>query len=746
MKRTHIRTLFFTLALTLGLAVLPVSAAGDSLTGLTYRADPAQENTAVSIQTQSGARYLFLPANADLSALTLWFNGGDAKASANGKSVTVASGQPFDLASLYAAAPADGVYRVTLTRGRESVTLGVMVSDAIGSVYLTSADPGQDRQWVEQDKDNHKAKGQMVYLRPDGSTVYAGDLKQIKGRGNSTWDYPKKPYQIKLADKCDLLGAGEEPESTWVLLANYCDETLIHNSITYDLAQALGMAYTPHCEPVDLYYDGEYRGSYLLCEKTEVGDGRVAIDDLEGEIEKANPHVEDMDRLSTATAVNASGNTYQYVAGLTVPKDYSGGYLLEMDFEVRAKAEKSWFTTSAGSYVVVKSPEYMPQAAMSYISALYQAFEDAVMNGGVHPDTGKDYREYVDLDSLAQCFLLLELSQCGDAFQSSTYFYKPAGEEKLYAGPLWDFDSAYGSYDANFPVNATVAGRTTLGRALLKLPSFRDAVKAAYWELKPLVEGTLLSADPAAQTGALGSLGRYAQELAASQRMDHLLWPATTPNGYDNAITGLRNFLIERHNWYYNQVINWTGEPDILDAFVDVPAEAWYAGAVAYVLDNGLMNGVSQLRFHPNGTMTRAMAVTVLHRLAGEPPAETAANFPDVDPTLWYGPAVAWAAEKGVAQGFDGRFRPDDPITRQELVTILHRYGKTITPDLTAPEISGSYIDVGLVPAWAKEAFGWAIAAGVLTGNDDGTLNPQGLALRCQGAAMIQRFHETLNP
>ena len=562
MKRTHIRTLFFTLALTLGLAVLPASAAGDSLTGLTYRADPAQENTAVSIQTQSGARYLFLPANADLSALTLWFNGGDAKASANGKSVTVASGQPFDLASLYAAAPADGVYRVT-------VTLGIMVSDAIGSVYLTSADPGQDRQWVEQDKDNHKAKGQMVYLRPDGSTVYAGDLKQIKGRGNSTWDYPKKPYQIKLADKCDLLGAGEEPESTWVLLANYCDETLIHNSITYDLAQALGMAYTPHCEPVDLYYDGEYRGSYLLCEKTEVGDGRVAIDDLEGEIEKANPHVEDMDRLSTATAVNASGNTYQYVAGLTVPKDYSGGYLLEMDFEVRAKAEKSWFTTSAGSYVVVKSPEYMPQAAMSYISALYQAFEDAVMNGGVHPDTGKDYREYVDLDSLAQCFLLLELSQCGDAFQSSTYFYKPAGEEKLYAGPLWDFDSAYGSYDA---------------------------------------------------------------------------------------------------------------------------------------------------------------------------------NFPDVDPTLWYGPAVAWAAEKGVAQGFDGRFRPDDPITRQELVTILYRYGKTITPDLTAPEISGSYIDVGLVPAWAKEAFGWAIAAGVLTGNDDGTLNPQGLALRCQGAAMIQRFHETLNP
>lgn len=367
------------------------------------------------------------------------------------------------------------------------------------------------------------------------------------------------------------------------------------------------------------------------------------------------------------------------------------------------------------------------------------------MNGGVHPTTGKDYREYVDLESLAQCFLLLELTQNGDAFQSSTYFYKPAGEDKLYAGPLWDFDSAYGSYDANFPVNATVAGRTTLGRALLKLPSFQNAVKEAYWELKPLVEGTLLSPDPAAQTGELGSLGSYAQELAASQRMDHLLWPATTPNGYDNAITGLRNFLIERHNWYYNQVMNWTGEPDMLDRFLDVPAESWYAGAVTYALDNGLMKGVSQLRFDPNGTMTRAMAVTVLHRMAGEPAAETAANFPDVDPSLWYGPAVAWASEKGIAQGFDGRFRPDDPITRQELVTILYRYVKTITPDLTVPAIPDHYVDMAAVPDWAQESFGWAISEGILTGNDDGALNPQGLALRCQGAAMIQRFHQNLN-
>lgn len=742
MKRPYLRTLFLALALALVTAALPASAAGDSLTGLTYRADPTQENTAVALKTQGGSRYLFLPASADLSALTLWFGGGDATASANGRSVTVTSGQPFDLASLYDSAPANGVYPVTLTRGRESVPVKVMASDAIGSVYLTSADPAKNRQWVEQDKDANKAKGEIVYLRADGSTVYAGELKQIKGRGNSTWFYPKKPYQIKLAEKFDLLGAGEAPESTWILLANYCDATLIHNSISYDLAQEMDLAYTPNSEPVDLYYDGEYRGSYLLCEKTEIGDGRVAIEDLEGAIEDANPSVEDMDDLATVRSTGANGKPCQYVDGLALPEEYSGGYLLEIDFSSRAEVEKSWFSSTAGVYVVVKSPEYVPQPALDYISRFYQAFEDAVRNGGVHPVTGKDYREYVDLESLARSFLILELSQCGDAYLSSTYFYKPADEEKLYAGPLWDFDSAYGTYYLNYPADSTVAGHTTLGRALVALPSFRDAVKEAYQELKPLVEQTLLSTDPTLQTGELGSLSHYAQEMAASQRMDHILWPDTTPNGYSAAMKELRDFLIVRHNWYYNRVVDWTGELEMQDPFVDVPAEAWYAPSVAYALDHGLMNGVTPIRFQPNGTMTRAMAVTILHRLAGTPAPAAGSVFDDVTADTWYGPAVTWAAEAGIAQGFDGCFRPDDPVTRQELVTLLHRYAQPDTAEQTA--IPDHYVDAAAVPSWAAEAFGWAIAAGIITGDDQGALNPQGLALRCQGAAIMERFHQTL--
>lgn len=760
------------LALSLGLTVTGASAAGSGLSGLTWQASPDHETT-VSIQQEKGTNYLFLPSSADLTALRLSFSGKAVTVAGTVDRAEVASGQPFDLTALFDQPPADGCWKVTLVQGRQTLAVTVMQSANIGSVYLTSADPEKDREWVEQDKDKNKAKGEILYLRADGSAVYAGELKQIKGRGNSTWAYPKKPYQIKLDEKVDLLEEGEAPESTWILLANYCDETLIHNLLTYDLAQDFGLAFTPNCTPVDLYYDGEYRGNYLLCEKTEVGNGRVDIHDLEGDIEDANPAVEDLDDCETALGTNASGNSYQYVTGLTTPKDISGGYLLEMDFRDRALAEKSWFSTTAGCYLVSKSPEYLPQEAMEYISEYYQAFEDAVMNGGTHPKTGKDYTEYMDLDSLAKCFLMLELSQDGDAFQSSTYFYKPAGQETLYAGPLWDFDSSYGSYYKDFAVTDMVAGATTLGRALLAIPSFREALLACCEELSPLVETA--GEDVAAQ----------GETLSASQAMDHILWPATTPGSYPEAIGNLQAFLAQRNGWLGQRMESWADGIAPSDFLVDVKESDWFAPNVDYVLEHGLMNGMSQTHFAPNTTLTRAMAVTVLYRMAGEPEVPDEAMFLDVDPGQWYGDAVGWAARMGVAQGYADHFRPNDKITRQELVALLYRYEHLEAPQVRAgemdlipepgpelepsyPEIvlpeevpeptwpdlpttlpdwilgAGTYTDLDLIADWAVEPFVWAIETGIITGNSDGTLNPQGKALRCQFAAMIQRYHQAI--
>lgn len=745
MKRPTTRTFLLTLAtlaLCLGLT-LPSAAAGTSLSDLTWQ---GPEGAAVSAQQQDGETWLFLPAPADPAALTLTFDGGPITVSAGERWAVLTSGVPFDLTALTGQSPAEGTVTVTLTRGKSSLSLNLLQSQNISAFFLTSQDPAKDRLWVEQDKEN-KAKDAAVLLGADGEAVWSGDLKQIKGRGNSTWLYPKKPYQIKLSKAADLLetGAPAEAASTWVLLANYCDESLLHNQLTYDLAAQFGLPYSPYCKPVDLYYDGEYRGSYLLSEKTEVGTGRVEVADLEGAIEDANPQVDDLDSLPTAQGVSQRGNQYQYVTGLTTPEDYTGGYLLELDFSSRAKAEKSWFVSSSGKYVVCKSPEYLPQDAMEYISALWQDFENAVTNGGTHPVTGRDYTDYVDLDSLARCYLILELSQDEDAFQSSTFFYKPAGEEKFYAGPVWDFDSAYGSYNQTLDPETFIAGQTYLGRKLLSIPSFREAVQQCYEELYPLVGETALSGQSGAQTGRLSTILDYGAQLAASQRMDHVLWPKTTPGSYQGAVENLRTWLSQRNQWLYDEVMSWTEDTVFPACFADVPLDAWYAEAVEDMVAQGLFSGVSEIRFRPNASMTRGMMVTVLHRLAGEPEVQETAAFSDVAEDAWYGPAAAWAAETGVAEGYpDGTFQPNRSVTRQELVTLLCRYAQNLGADTAAPPIPAAFTDRDQVPDWAEEAFGWAIDRGILTGTKPDTLSPRALATRCQGAALFQRFSQLL--
>lgn len=752
-QRTRYR-LAALLALILLAGLSPAAQASPAPAGvadLRYLAQDGAETTAVTPQWEQGGRWLFLPASADLTALRLWFEGGEIQAAANGRTAAIASGQPFDLAELFPQPPEDGRYAVTLTRGQETAELTIMKSAGVGSLYITSPDGAHDRAWVELDKDNKAAGGGVALLRPDGTQVYSGTLKNIKGRGNSTWHYPKRPYQIKLGEKIDLLETGDpgEAASTWVLLANYNDETLIHNSLTYDLAAELGLPYSPHSKAVDLYYDGQYRGSYLLCEKTEVGSGRVDIRDLEKEIEKANPDAGDFDLLETGAAVSESGLTYQYVSGLALPEDISGGYLLELDMKERALEEKSWFSTTRGNYVVCKSPEYLPAEAVEYIGGLYQEFEDAVYNGGVHPVTGKAYSEYVDAESLAKCYLLMELSQNGDAFLSSTYFYKPADEEKLYAGPVWDFDYTYGLFGSrdngavlSSPEGLTAALNSRFTIKLLSIPAFQEEVQRVYREeLYELVTGVALGG---AEDGGerLRPLDDYGAQCAASQEMNRVLWTQYLTGSYAQALEKFRDFLERRNEWLYAEVTGWTGDPLDTQRFVDVGEDQWYFEAVSFVERQGLFHGVSETRFDPRGVMSRAMAVTVLHRLAGTPEPAGAGSFLDVPQGAYYAEAVAWAQENQIIEGDGGGyFRPDRPVSREELVTILYRWAQADqAPGGDAPAIPDRFADRGTVSDWARAAFGWAIDRQILLGRTETTLAPRQDILRCEAAAVFQRF------
>ena len=178
--------------------------------------------------------------------------------------------------------------------------------------------------------------------------------------------------------------------------------------------------------------------------------------------------------------------------------------------------------------------------------------------------------------------------------------------------------------------------------------------------------------------------------------------------------------------------------------FADVPAAAWYADAVQYAHEKGLMTGVSAAEFAPDGTATRGQIVTILWRLAGSPVVNYAMRYADADEGAWYGEAVRWAASTGVVTGYtESRFGPNDAITREQLAAILYRYIKTQGQGFTGMwYFPLRYDDAASISDWADEAMHWCVMKGVLNGTGETTLSPQLTATRAQLATILQRFCE----
>ena len=503
--------------------------------------------------------YLFLPAHANLSDVVLSFGGNFGSSSllfsVNGVDFErVESGSSFDLTDLVLR---DGVRVISFKTSPESRvrTLAIMVSANVRAMYLVSEDPvNEGRPFIDGSPDHStKAKGYMLLVNPDGSVVYNGELSQIKGRGNTTWGASsKKPYQIKLDKKTDLLETGDKDNKakTWVLLANANDASLLHNTVAYQLAQKLGLDYTPECAPIDLYYDGEYRGSYLLSEKVEINGGRVDIHKLEDDIEEANPDV-DLDELPTAQAVNKYGQTFQYVVGVKNPADISGGYLTEFD-TAYYKSERCWFMTSAGAFVV-KEPGNLSYAQMLYISELMQEAIDAAGNGGINPITGKSLDDYADIESLSKLYLLNEFAKNVDFTASSAYYYLPGSadvengaEQVFYGGPVWDFDASFGIRNES-PEHFKPEG-FAIENWFTSSSQVRELVKMEFSStLIPLIEELV------SPSGGLDSL---VNKIGASQAMNEVLWGLTSfPNcsdpypTYRENVEYFRGWLTARLGW-----------------------------------------------------------------------------------------------------------------------------------------------------------------------------------------------------
>ncbi len=177
--------------------------------------------------------------------------------------------------------------------------------------------------------------------------------------------------------------------------------------------------------------------------------------------------------------------------------------------------------------------------------------------------------------------------------------------------------------------------------------------------------------------------------------------------------------------------------------FTDLNRTMWYHNAVQFVYDRKLFQGVSADHFEPAGSVTRGMLATILHRLAGEPDAQGSDSvFADVASGAWYAPGVVWSAANDVVNGMgDGKFMPNDNVTREQLAVMLHRYARSYAGlENNAPGDLARFTDKRAVSDWAEEGLSWAVGVGILNGDDRGALNPAASASRAETATMMSRF------
>ncbi len=507
-------------------------------------------NSIVPISIGFGDYAVTFPSYAQCEDTLLTFDqdvviGSGAVVASKGAAVTLLEAQ---IASL------ESIVELGIANSQRSLlsSLWFLKSSGVTAVFMSSDDPiSYGREWVESSANHsNSATGSASVVAADGSSIYEGKLNQIKGRGNGSWTLDKKSYQIKLDKKTDLLqtGESENKSKTWLLVTNGHDVSALRNIIAYSYSQLLGVSKAIDFDIVDLYYDGEYRGTYLLCEKVQIAKGRVDIEDLEEKNEDLNPGIDDSTIIE---GVNSYGMEIRYAQNIENPSDITGGYLIEHEpFWDRYTAESAYFAAMVDGEIqhfVCKSPEIWSYEEADYMSCLLQDIFDAAANDGIVPAwrgssrVGMKLVDLVDVESLAKIYWVNEILKNLDGYTySSGYLFKDAdggGCSKIIFGPAWDFDLSCGNAVSWNKAVVDSSGWWTRDGLLSVLVSNRsigiivdDLKSSAVSLLRMYLDGEAFEAD--------------ADRAETSLRMNELVWGGRVEDRND-----VRDWLNERLGW-----------------------------------------------------------------------------------------------------------------------------------------------------------------------------------------------------
>ena len=464
--------------------------------------------------------YIILPEGASSQSLVLTF--GFRGASVNIDGVPQESGvtvNDFTTPLVYSLVKQDGTqidYTVTVQSMR------------IPKIYIDT-----ENQAPILDKENYVRSTIKIEdpdkLYTDGVTFEG--TAGIRGRGNSTWDMPKKPYRIKLDEKAKLLGMSTDKD--WALLANYADKTLLRNVTAFEISRIVDMKWTPKSVSVELYLNGEYQGVYCLTEHVKVSSERLDIDLVD--------------------ETDISGEALK------------GDYFMELDFHFDEGAR---FKTDLKELpMMFKDPDEPTPEQFEYVKNYYNTAE-AVLYSDYFLDSETGYRNYIDVESFIKYYIVQELSKNCDGNMRGSCYMSLTKNGKIDQPLVWDFDIAFGN--ANHIT--TEQGASSTGPEgwyiktcspwfdrLFEDPQFVEELKAKWNEVKPQLDLLPQFIQDHANQLKYASNRNFAskEEGGAGWNIHEIMWPNYVDRGsYDNEIKFLKDFVVKRLAWLDQNIKN----------------------------------------------------------------------------------------------------------------------------------------------------------------------------------------------
>lgn len=364
---------------------------------------------------------------------------------------------------------------------------------------------------------------QLTIISDDGTKLLS-ETGSTRERGNFSRTFPKRPYRIKFDAKQNVLDAPAKAKK-WTLINNYGDKTLMRNLLAFHLSRILEMPYTPYGTAVDVFLNGEYKGCYQLCDQIQVHKKRVNITEM--------------------TPEDNSGEAL------------TGGYLIEVD--AYADQEVSWFTSDYNTRVTIKSPDEdeITTQQKNYIRNHYSKME-------------KSWRTYLDTDTYLRHFIVGEMSGNTDTYWS-VYMYKQRGDDKIYTGPVWDFDLAFENDNRTYPIN-------NHSQWVFQYGSYEGYMRTLTNNIinDSNAKAKLISIwDKARHNGLdeeslLAYVDDLSQQLNRSQELNFTRWPIMNEyihqnpviwGSYQAEVNNVKNYIKDRIAWIDNK-LGYTFVPD----------------------------------------------------------------------------------------------------------------------------------------------------------------------------------------